>query len=179
MILQYFLIILSITFVFLFIGLFGKVVLHNLDSRSYSVFILISGVCFLILSVGLFLTGMDINKGYIETANYTYGCNLNCCDTFSLGACIGEGECSIYDTESDCVERAEGCEWVSNLTCINNNYNLTNTTYIRNIVTNKQINYEKTEGVYTSLIALIFLLISLFLIYTSIYDLAIKKDNEQ
>jgi hypothetical protein len=179
MILQYFLIILAISFILFFIGLFGKIALHNSDSRSYSVFVLISGVCFLILSVGLLLTGIDVSKGYIEASNYTYGCNLNCCDFLTLGACIGEGlDCDTYTTESDCIDRAQGCEWITNITCISNNYNLTNTTYLKSTITNKSINYEKTEGIYTSIIGLIFLLISLFLIYTSIYDLAIKKDNE-
>jgi hypothetical protein len=172
-----FLLFLVLAFSFLILSIIGKVALHNQDSRTYSTFMLISGILFLLIGLNILVGGIQYISDKSITSNYTYGCNLNCCDSFSLGACIGEGECSTYENEDDCINRAQGCEWITNITCINNDYNLTNTTYIKSITTTETDTYSSDKGIITEGFGIIFLLLSLLLFYASINDLVTKQQE--
>jgi len=143
----YILILFSIlSFVFLAIGLIGKISLHSQDSRTYSVFILMSGVLFLILGFVILINGLEYVTGSDITESYDYVC-------------------------SDCLNSLSR----NNLTYFN--YNTTGSVIVAGIQKTETLKYAPQKDFYTYSLGLIFLLLSLFLILTSIYDIAIKKEN--
>jgi hypothetical protein len=120
---------LCVAFGFLLLGLLGKVILHNQDSRTYAIFILISGIFFLILSLSILIDGVEYTSLNSKTDLYS------------------------YDNISSDIRTA-------------------------NITTTEFNTYSGQKDLYSYSAGLVFLLLSLFLIFTSIDDLATKQEKE-
>ena len=118
-----FALILVLAFIFLILGLFGKIALHNQDSRTYSLFILISGLLFIFISLIIFTDGIEYKNIENKTQEY------------------------FYDNISSDIR-------LSNIT-----------------TTTTDFSSSQKDG-FTIGLGIIFLLLSLFLFYTSIFDIA-------
>jgi len=118
-----FALILVLAFIFLILGLFGKIALHNQDSRTYSLFTLISGLLFIFISLIIFTDGIEYKNIENKTQEY------------------------FYDNISSDIR-------LSNIT-----------------TTTTDFSSSQKDG-FTIGLGIIFLLLSLFLFYTSIFDIA-------